>query len=194
MADARKVDSIVVQDEFLARVLAPYKPHCRYLKTAIVDHGEGWPLCRISGTFEIPESCYIDDTGHLNAVEVNICYNQMLYTLYAIGIDRGLIPAMRDLTLDKYLQRQLPDVLIHKIDMAFRSPIEPRRFSGRITFEDAIDRRRFILFPSSCAFWDERGGRADGTVSVIFDNRRSGRVADGGSGAETEKGSEQEGR
>lgn len=188
MTDVREVDHIVVEEAFLSRVLAPYKPHCRYLKAARVYHGEHDSVCRIEGQFEIPESCYIDDTGHLNAVEVNICYNQMLYTLYAASVDRGLIPAMRHLSLDEYLSRQLPDVLIHKIDIAFKSPIDPRRFHGEMAFQSAVDRRKFILFPSVCRFGDERGGRAVGKVSVIFDNRGAGRVAGGETSQAPERG------
>ncbi|MGW6540873.1 FcoT family thioesterase [Streptomyces sp. NPDC055051] len=49
---------------------------------------DGRPLTG-SGMFTIPEPCYIDDTGHFNAVEFNICYNQLAYyTLAAMIRDR----------------------------------------------------------------------------------------------------------
>ena len=47
------------------------------------------------GRFSIPESCYIDDTGHFNAVEFNICYNQLAYVLFAGVIDAGLMHKVR---------------------------------------------------------------------------------------------------
>lgn len=176
MVDASGPVTINVDEAFLARVLAPYKPHCRYLESAVVEHGAD-ALCSIRGRFGIPASCYIDDTGHLNSVEVNICYNQMLYTLYATGVVHGFIPPLASLSLDEYLARQLPDVLIHKIDMAFKRPIDPRAFDGEMSFEDALDKGAYVLFPSRYAFTDASGGRAVGKVSVVFDNRGTGRVA-----------------
>ncbi|NJR65313.1 MAG: hypothetical protein HC772_08340, partial [Leptolyngbyaceae cyanobacterium CRU_2_3] len=62
-----------VSQELLDTFLAPYKEHCRYLKRAqfqspVISTGreQSW---LINGDFAIPESCYIDDTGHFNSVE-----------------------------------------------------------------------------------------------------------------------------
>ena len=68
-----------VDPQLLARVLTPYKPHCRYLRTAAVRYATARSIAAASGTFSIPESCYIASTGHFNAVEFNICYNQLTY-------------------------------------------------------------------------------------------------------------------
>ena len=83
-------------EDLLPRVLTPYKDHCRYLLTAEVSALPGG-LSRVRSTFAIAESCYIDDTGHLNAVEVNIAYNQMMYYLVAKSVKEGLLapPAPR---------------------------------------------------------------------------------------------------
>ncbi len=175
MADALDNSRIPVPESLLAKVLAPYKRHCRYLGAAEVSLDDADSLCSVSGSFAIPESCYIDDTGHLNAVEVNICYNQMLYTLYAMGVEHGFIPPLAELSLDAWLERQLPDVLIHKIDMTFKRPINPRRFSGSMRFLEVSERKGYLLFPSRCEFHDDDGGLAIGRVSVVIDNRGVGR-------------------
>jgi hypothetical protein len=169
---------VPVAPDLMARVLQPYKPHCRYLVSARVEHPvedaddlEGGALCRVFGEFSIGESCYIEDTGHLNAVEVNICYNQMLYILYAQGVVLGILPPLRDLTLDAWLARQLPDVLIRELVMTFRRVIDRKRFFGWMTFDGAVARRNLILFPSRCRFWDDQGGLAEGRVTVVVDDR-----------------------
>ena len=58
----------------LRLILIPYKPHCRYFQNAFLT---------ARGEFSISESCYIAETGHFNAVEFNICFNQLSYYLIA---------------------------------------------------------------------------------------------------------------
>src|SRR5690348_5245638 len=89
-----------VSAALLENVLAPYKPHCRYLQRAHVVSGSeraGLPASKgtevsAHGDFAIPESCYIADTGHFNAVEFNICYNQLAYTLLAACVEHKWLP------------------------------------------------------------------------------------------------------
>src|SRR5882724_11344285 len=79
-----------ISDTLVADILKPYRPHARYLRSAQITHfrdkaAEGIAankgLVTAAGRFSIPESCYIDDTGHFNAVEFNICYNQLAYVM-----------------------------------------------------------------------------------------------------------------
>lgn len=75
-----KHNSIDVNNDpsLLAQVLNPYKAHCKYLKSAqVTKEGDPHDGGRVIGRceFSIPQSCYIDDTGHFNSVEFNICYN-----------------------------------------------------------------------------------------------------------------------
>src|SRR5262245_56508099 len=83
---------IRIDDAFVADILRPYRAHARYLKSAEITHvhdkavpqGRGKPSSLITGMgrFSIPESCYIDHTGHFNAVEFNICFNQLAYVVF----------------------------------------------------------------------------------------------------------------
>src|ERR1051326_3438355 len=78
-----------VPASILETVLTPYKKHCRYLQSVPAEKdSSGTALLNGRGTFSIPESCYIADTGPFNAVEFNICYNQLTYSLLAQAIDR----------------------------------------------------------------------------------------------------------
>lgn len=165
-----------VAEEFLGRLLKPYKEHCRYLSRAELETpagGEDTFVARCHGSFGIPASCYIDDTGHLNSVELNICYNQMLYVLMGKCVEDELAPGFAHWTLESYLERYLPDVLIHDIHTKFKRPIDPRSFEGELTFEDAVDTRKFLYLRTHCRFWDENGGLARGDISVALLRRDS---------------------
>ena len=75
------VKTDIIGPEFLSRVLKPYREHCCYLKSANFQHHKtgGIQGLTLHGQFSIDDSCYIDDTGHFNAVEYNICFNQIAY-------------------------------------------------------------------------------------------------------------------
>ena len=164
--------SIEVSSELLAAVLRPYKPECRYLHSATVTApGEPGRLVEIEGELSIPESCYIDDTGHFNSVEFNLCYNQLVYVLMAQCVVDGLLAPFTRWTLDEYLRRQLPDVLIHDFRSKFRRPMDMRAFTGRVWIQDYGDRSRFLLLHTGVDFQDAAKGSSLGEVSLAIVNR-----------------------
>ncbi|MFG3161149.1 FcoT family thioesterase [Streptomyces sp. NPDC048232] len=163
--------SFATDDALLARVLAPYKDHCRYLRTAHV--GTEAETVFVRAEFAIGESCYIDDTGHLNSVEANIAYNQMMYYLVAMAIGEDLLDGLKDWTLDDFWRRRLPDILIARLTGTFRRPLDPRAFSGRmdihsVTHRTPGGRSPFLLAETSYRYWDAAGGRCDGEVTLAF--------------------------
>lgn len=162
-----------VESSLLSRVLAPYKPNCRYLRAATVHATtqDGAELAWAEGEFAIPDSCYIDDTGHFNSVEFNLCYNQLVYVLMAQCVASGIVPALARMTIDEYLQRQLPDVLIHDFHSVFKKPLNPRSFRGTVAIERAAEKARFVLLETGVAFDDGLGGHAQGRVALAIVNR-----------------------
>jgi len=164
-----------VSPELQARVLAPYKPHCRYLLRSFVEMPEPGAdhLVRLHGELSIPSSCYIDETGHFNSVEFNICYNQLIYTLMAQCVESAILPAFSVMTLQEYFARQLPDVLIHEFSSKFRRPLDARAFTGTVSIVEAQDRRKFIVLSTHCSFEDGQGGTAQGEVSLAIVNREA---------------------
>lgn len=156
----------------LTKVLRPYHgKDCEYLKSAKVQKQADRVVgC---GEFGIKESCYIDDTGHFNAVEFNICYNQIMYYVIAKAVKDGLMAEFTDWTLDDYWQRQLPDVLISRINSNFKRPINARHFFGEIEFVQSNLRtgKRPILFLNTVIrFYDEFGGYGEGEVGLALVN------------------------
>ncbi|MFH9939107.1 FcoT family thioesterase [Streptomyces murinus] len=165
--------SYTTDEELLARVLAPYKEHCKYLRSVEVTASDGLSSARCA--FAIPESCYIDDTGHLNAVEVNIAYNQMMYYLVAKSVKEGLLTGFEDWTLDDFWRHQLPDILIARFAANFRRPVEPRRFTGEMEFRSVTRRTSgaagpFLHAPTVFRYRDAHGGRCDGEATLAFVN------------------------
>lgn len=161
--------------ELLALVLRPYRAHCQYLRTAVLEVAQN-QMPTVSGDFEIGESCYIDDTGHFNAVEFNICYNQLIYYLIAKSVQEGLLPALRGWTLDDFWRSQLPDILITDFSSSFKRKMRGKRFFGRVSLTDVLrlDKsawwKQLIVLRTSCRFWDEPGGLSVGKVTIAITN------------------------
>jgi hypothetical protein len=163
----------MTHDALLERVLTPYKDHCKYLRSAVVTETDGRAFARCE--FEIPESCYIDDTGHLNSVEVNICFNQMMYYLVARSVQDGLAAAFADWTLDDFFKHQLPDLLIARFAANFRRPVDPREFSGEMEFRSVTRRTPaggspFLHAETAFRYWDAGSGRCDGEATLAIVN------------------------
>ncbi|MGW1498386.1 (2E)-enoyl-ACP glycyltransferase [Streptomyces mirabilis] len=161
-------------EDLLRRVLVPYKDYCKYVRSAVVTESDaGRPVARCE--FAIPESCYIDDTGHLNSVEVNICYNQMMYYLVAKSVKERLGTGFEAWTLDDFWKHQLPDILIARFSSHFRRPVNPRAFSGEMEFQSVTRRAPaggspFLHVETAFRYWDADSGRCDGEAILAFVN------------------------
>jgi len=179
MSQVENADSFPVESEVFDKVLACYKPDCRYLTSAIVErpavkaraYDEDGPVLSLACEFSIPHSCYIDDTGHFNAVEFIICLNQMYYMGGAVGAVYGLVPALADMSFEEFLRRQLPDSLIHKLRSTFKREIDAASFHGRIAFPLIEQRGKFIVLETTCSYWDDKDGYADGEVDYVIIDR-----------------------
>ncbi|HEY2576959.1 MAG TPA: FcoT family thioesterase [Streptosporangiaceae bacterium] len=166
--------SYPTDEDLMARVLRCYRPNCRYLTAmtvSVTGSGSGTDIAvRGFAGLAIGESCYIDDTGHLNAVEVNISYNQMCYYVIAKLVQEQLGPVFSTWTMADFWRHQLPDILITKLVSRFRRPIDRSCFFGEFEFGH-VKRRRFdpagpslVALDTAFRFWDDRDGCADGEV------------------------------
>ncbi|GAB3695228.1 FcoT family thioesterase [Actinocorallia lasiicapitis] len=167
-------------EELLTRVMTPYRPkNCVYLKEALVtvegeplENGRIYASCR----FEIPESCYIDDTGHFNSVEFNICYNQMAYYLIAKSIKEGLVHPFSQWSMDEFWSHQLGDILITDFRSMFRTQMRGRFFRGEIEIVETVAwdgsdlRDSLVVVRTKCRYWDDFGGDSRGEVSAAITN------------------------
>ena len=101
-----------IEDSFVQKVMKPYRTNTTYLQSAefVQKPEEGLSGLTMEGVFNIPESCYIDDTGHFNAVEYNICYNQIGYVFLGHCIKHGLIPALSAYDEATFFEKQLSNM------------------------------------------------------------------------------------
>lgn len=156
--------------ELLSGVLRPYeRPRTQYLKSATVAVGDGSASAR--GRFAIPFPCYIDDTGHLNSVEVNICFNQLMYYLIAKCVQERALPEFDDWTMEDYWAKQLPDILIAGFRSDFKRPIDSSSFTGEVSFAEfaRTNRSRPVqLVDMPWTFQDDKGGFARGEVRMAL--------------------------
>lgn len=160
--------------ELLPLVLRPYREHCKYMKSVSLSAGPGPHEVTVSGEFEIGESCYIDDTGHFNAVEFNICYNQMAYYLIAKSVREGVLPVFQDWSLEDFWRLQLPNILITSFRSRFKREMRGKRFSGSVTLTDTARLEKserwnpLIVLYTTCRFWDETGGDSHGEARIAI--------------------------
>jgi len=174
-------DRVLFEDDHAlrARVMQVYLPQCRYLSEAVVDatpgpDGSGGPTA--TGRFEIGDSCYIDDTGHFNAVEFNICYNQMAYYLIAKSVKEGLLPVFAGWALDDFFRLQLPNILIVDFRSTFKRQMRGKHFSGSVTVTEVTKLERserwepLVVLRTACRFWDETDGNCRGQVKLAITN------------------------
>ena len=175
-----------ISEAFLARILTPYKDNAKYLKSARilryhepdVDRPiskEQDDLVTIEGRFSIPESCYIDDTGHFNAVEFNICYNQLAYVLFGKCIQTGIFHKVVaeweqrvNLSFESFLKYQLSSMYIAKIEGAFLKPLNSKNFSARLTITRILLTPRTAFVYTIISFSDAQGVKSKGSVLLAF--------------------------
>jgi len=162
----------------LKRVLMPYKANCHYLNEAsvmfsklpLIHSSIGQDTCILlaKGNFSIPESCYIINTGHFNAVEFNICYNQLGYYLLAECIRHRLFCDFLDWDIEEFIKHQLTNILIIELFSSFHRLMNADKFTGYIEIKKIIKMEKILYLETVCGFKDNNGGYATGKVLIAF--------------------------
>jgi hypothetical protein len=157
----------------LAEVMVPYRLHCQYLTNCTLEYAPVGPgvsadvseaSIAAEGDCTVGESCYIDSTGHFNAVEFQICCNQIMYAMFAECVAHRLVRSFLGLNLEQYWERRLPNVLITNVNSVFRRPINPRAFRVRHQLDRSYLMRDRAFWESRILYTDDDGGHAEGTV------------------------------
>jgi hypothetical protein len=158
-------------DDLSREVLAPYRPGCKYLQSVEVElPGEGAAFLRARARFSIPYSCYIVDTGHFNAVEYNICYNQLAYYAIAKCVKEGVPGIFETWDMETYRKKQLPDMLIVGFQSTFKRPIDAKNFYCELEFLSSKLSKNILFLETSCRFTDNGSGLAYGNTTLAFLN------------------------
>ncbi|MGJ6126753.1 FcoT family thioesterase [Mycolicibacterium sp. Y3] len=164
------VDNLREDTTLLARTMAPYaRKETIYLKNAVTRR-QGDTVTSI-GDFGFQQSCYIEETGHFNAVEFVISYNQLVYYTLAATVRDHLLPELKNWDLEDYWQRQLPSILISRMSTRFRQPINARNYHGELTITDIEFRQRsrpLLALQTKIDFTDDAIGNAQGDVEIVL--------------------------
>lgn len=167
-----------VPADFMAEVLKPYRENAKYLQSAQItrfetartrEGGKGPTVVATGrGRFSIPESCYIDDTGHFNAVEFNICYNQLAYVIVGKAVEAGLFAPLTPISFTEYKKRQLSSMLIVKLESRFTKQLKSGDFWGELTIDRITSVGPAYFCFTSIAFSDVEGVKSKGSVVITF--------------------------
>lgn len=190
---AQKTTTKEIAPAFLSSILAPYQPTgTDYLRAAKVvqglldnDPGEveekSTPIITTEGQYSIPSSCYIQSTGHFNAVEFLICYNQLAYATFGHLIAEDILKHLPDgrvsaacqlelkrLSISLFLTKQLSSMFILKAETRFKRVINAGNFRCALSVDSIFYRHRTLFTNTHCEFSDDHGGGADGTVLLAY--------------------------
>jgi hypothetical protein len=166
---------IDISEEFVADILRPYRANAKYLNSAQIthvrdpdSHAKGEPIMTATGRFTVPESCYIDDTGHFNAVEFNICFNQLAYVMFGKCFEMGIVPKLRYLTPNEYRRHQLRSCFIVSLESRFLKQLNSGEFGGELVLNKLHWTGGVPFFFTTIVFSDAEGVKAQGSVVLVF--------------------------
>jgi len=178
-----------IAPDFLSRILRPYQPTGTvYLRSATLTDlclstpaPANRPLFSSSGSFSIDSSCYIQSTGHFNAVEFLICFNQLAYATLGHLVQSGVFGTctptrlsqdckelLPKISIERFLDHQLSSMLILKCTTRFREPINASSFTGQLSVSRLTYHKSAFLVDTRCAFTGSTGGRAEGDVLLAY--------------------------
>lgn len=144
--------------ETIERFLAVYKPQARYLKSAELD----FPMA--TGNFEVQSSSYGQDTGHLNAADLLICYNQLAYVLVGQAWVDGQLPSLEHIAIETSFQLE-KTFIVGMDDIRFRKIIDPSGFQGLVKI-DKMRKTRSAYFLQT--HYDFALGSAVGNIDLAI--------------------------
>jgi hypothetical protein len=173
---------IAIADDFAAEILKPYRENATYLKAAEITQvndktavaGTDQKLIVGKGRFSIPESCYIDSTGHFNAVEFNICYNQLAYVLFAGCINAGVMGKVRAVqgagipNMAEFKNDQLPAMMIVALESRYYKPLDAKDFTAELSINKISAVGNAWFFFTTITFSDAEGIKAKGSVTLAY--------------------------
>ncbi len=158
---------IAITESAMTLALGPYMAECRYLKSAHKIISNKTSDIVLGAEFSIPKSFYIKSTGHFNAVEANICLNQMSYLLFADFISEcnthPFWDTLGNFDLDTFKEKQLSRIFIVSLSSRFRRALDARDFSGSLRWKSVSKKMGLILCQAEFGF-GEHNSSAYGEV------------------------------
>ena len=172
-----------INSNLVNKILSPYKSKCRYLINPVIItyRAQDYHILEVpseiikdknvieaSARFRILKSFYIKNTGHINSVEINLCYNMLAYCLLAECIRRKLLIKYLNWNVDKLLTNQLTNVLIADFSCTFKKPIISREFNGLIELYEVLRKNKIVFFKTKFRFDDDSNGLSVGKCTFAI--------------------------
>lgn len=151
------------ENNFLQLTLDVYEKECQYLKDLEIDTD----LKKSMGTFSVPTTCYAvkGRKYHLNAAEVIITYEQIMYATLSYFFINGL-QDLKPIPVDYFFPTIVDEkTLIAKFNTRFVKPVSNDKFTGVFSVEKIISRKDKYFF--STKFDINNGAQvADVTICI----------------------------
>lgn len=148
-----------VLDDFLE----PYSSGARYLGSAEAEEN----ITR--GSFSIKQSVYLSQgvaSGHLNMVDVLICFNQLAYVSLAERIRQKSVPELEEITYDMFKENKLNGLIYALDDVKFRKPVNSEIFSGQFAIEQIRKRNDTYFIKTTYNFENSATGKVSLAMKI----------------------------
>lgn len=124
-----------VEEEIINKALITYiAKNTRYLSRAKLYKTNN--TIKLDADFAIKESCYLyPSSGHFNAVEALICFNQMLYVALLGGIDKKMFSFYDNITADTFNEHRREVYILEFEKIKFKKQIDNTFFHGTLELE-----------------------------------------------------------
>ncbi|MBC6480597.1 MAG: hypothetical protein GDA56_25335 [Hormoscilla sp. GM7CHS1pb] len=151
------------KDRLLKLTLDVYEKDCQYLKELAIDTDQK----KSRGTFSVPSTCYAvkGRKYHLNAAEVIITYEQIMYATLSYFFINGQ-SNLKTIPVDYFFPTIVDEkTLIAKFNTRFLKPVSSEEFTGIFSIVKTIARKNKYFF--STLFDINNGAQiADVTICI----------------------------
>ncbi len=124
-----------VAEEIINKALVTYiAKNTRYITQAQVYNTAD--IVNLTAQFSIKESCYLSPgSGHFNAVEALMCFNQMIYVALLAGIEKKMFPFYADITPDEFNEHRRRVYILEFEKIKFKKQINNNLFYGHLELQ-----------------------------------------------------------
>jgi len=158
-----------ISEDIIEQALCTYiAKGTRYLKEGQIERLDKDKII-LNATFEIKESCYLFPySGHFNAVEAIMCFNQMLYVALLGGIERKFFSFYSHISPQEFNKYRRKVYILEFEKVKFRKQIDNANFFGRFEMEKLKTVGDKIYMNCVFQFGNTEGGSDFSGVVKVF--------------------------
>lgn len=135
-------NSTIIEKQFIKDVIQPY--WTPFIRSAEIEKED--EVIMVTSHLGVDKPWYCDSTGHLNAVELNLAFNQMMYVAIGKAISLKWIDELIDYDNGYFMKKYWPDFLITKVSSEFKSPLNVENFFAKLRIVNIKKSSQHIWF------------------------------------------------